>query len=376
MKTLIIIFLVFTSFSVFSQPTEWMVGDLDTSEDVPPQFGKSARLVKNITLNGQQLVPDEDWIGVFETDNLSNPGTGRNLVGVGIVKGSSTFSIMDVLIYETTSNRNQLSNGENFTFEIYDASEDLIIPVVIAASSRESLEVEFSKDSEGSSARMETPTQFGPFVPQPLNGNLPGWQNPITDAIFALPVTYSSISLSNNDCKQVSFDWATSSETNNEGFYVERKVEGARTWESLDFIEGNGTSYEEIDYRFVDREITDDKSLKVVYYRLKQVDYDGRIEYSDTKSVRLNCGNSTYINVFPNPASDYVKVQLNHEGLSDDDVTFEIYSMNGQLISRKVQKLTNKEIMEIQTGDFAPGIYTIQAFTNNLMISHTRFTKN
>lgn len=69
--------------------------------------------------------------------------------------------------------------------------------------------------------------------------------------------------------------WATASETNNHYFTVERSTDG-RLFEDLVTVSGHGTSNEEHSYNFTDY----NPILPLSYYRLRQTDYDGTIEYS------------------------------------------------------------------------------------------------
>lgn len=74
--------------------------------------------------------------------------------------------------------------------------------------------------------------------------------------------------------------WVTSSEINNDFFVVQRSQNN--DWESLGEISGNGTSNRVNYYQYED--VTVDMN-NYAYYRLKQVDYDGQVEYSDVVSV-------------------------------------------------------------------------------------------
>jgi hypothetical protein len=76
--------------------------------------------------------------------------------------------------------------------------------------------------------------------------------------------------------------WTTASEINNAYFCVERSLDGAN-FTKIGQVNGNGNSAEEIDYEFVDYNVSD----QTVYYRLKQVDFDGAHEYS---AVRMLTG--------------------------------------------------------------------------------------
>jgi hypothetical protein len=67
-------------------------------------------------------------------------------------------------------------------------------------------------------------------------------------------------------------NWTTASEINNKGFDVERSVDG-RTFESIGFVKGAGNSTRMLNYSLTDAKAFE--KTPVMYYRLKQVDFDG-----------------------------------------------------------------------------------------------------
>ncbi|NVO02604.1 MAG: T9SS type A sorting domain-containing protein [Bacteroidetes bacterium] len=107
--------------------------------------------------------------------------------------------------------------------------------------------------------------------------------------------------------------WKTISERNNKGFEIEKSID-LNSWEKIGFVVGAGNSNAELNYKF-DDELS--KSIlsknKNVYYRLKQIDYDGAFVYSEIKTVYIeNQINSEFeIEIYPNPATNYVNIVCN-----------------------------------------------------------------
>ncbi|MHA4736402.1 T9SS type A sorting domain-containing protein [Dyadobacter sp. MSC1_007] len=93
--------------------------------------------------------------------------------------------------------------------------------------------------------------------------------------------------------------WKTTSETNNKGFEIERSAD-ARAFGKIGFVDGNGDTKEDKTYHF-----TDLQPFETSYYRLKQLDYDGKFEYSKVIAVR---GDQVEIKVYPNPAQEYLTI--------------------------------------------------------------------
>ncbi|MCF8262064.1 MAG: T9SS type A sorting domain-containing protein [Melioribacteraceae bacterium] len=96
---------------------------------------------------------------------------------------------------------------------------------------------------------------------------------------------------------KVELNWETITELNNYGFWVERKLETA-DWAKLGFIEGVGNSNSPKLYKFIDSSPIAGKA----YYRLKQIDFDGKFEYSSI--IEVNVASPTKFELlqnYPNP---------------------------------------------------------------------------
>ncbi|MFZ4622155.1 MAG: T9SS type A sorting domain-containing protein [Bacteroidota bacterium] len=91
------------------------------------------------------------------------------------------------------------------------------------------------------------------------------------------PLPVELISLNAAAGKQsVTLTWKTATEVNNHGFEIEKNINGS--WKNIGFVEGNGTTNAPQSYTFIDA-----SAKGTVSYRLKQIDRDGKFEY--TKSV-------------------------------------------------------------------------------------------
>jgi len=102
----------------------------------------------------------------------------------------------------------------------------------------------------------------------------------------------------------IALQWVTATETNNHGFHVQRMdaASAGADWETLDFVEGSGTTHDERQYLFFDWSLPHDGLYK---YRLKQMDFDGRHSYSPEIAVefRLRPGEFALRQNYPNPLS-------------------------------------------------------------------------
>lgn len=144
----------------------------------------------------------------------------------------------------------------------------------------------------------------------------------------------------------IQLNWQTASELNNEGFDIERlsQTEG---WQKIGSVQGNGTASAIQRYTF-----TDDHPQKGVnYYRLKQVDFDGRFDYSSVVSIDFNpLNNEPSIKVYPNPIVDYLWFD---RPISDN---IQIWNALGQLVTT----LTITEHNKIKLEGLANGMYYLK----------------
>jgi len=129
---------------------------------------------------------------------------------------------------------------------------------------------------------------------------------------YSLPVELTSF-IANAVGKNVVLKWNTATEINNAGFEVERKVSSldfARNsqWENIGFVEGHGTVNTPQEYTFIDSKI----SAGTYLYRLKQIDRDGKFEYSPQVEVTVaHLPNEfTLLQNYPNPFNPTTVIQF------------------------------------------------------------------
>jgi len=163
-----------------------------------------------------------------------------------------------------------------------------------------------------------------------------------------LPVELASFTALTNR-NNVTLNWATSKETNNQGFEVERTLVGANSWAKVGTVTGNGTTNETRSYSFSERVTTGNYS-----YRLKQIDFNGNFEYHNLSS-EVNVGVPSEFALsqnYPNPFNPSTKID--YDIATDGNVSVVLFDMSG----REVAKLVN---------DFKPaGYYTVSFNASNL----------
>ncbi len=101
--------------------------------------------------------------------------------------------------------------------------------------------------------------------------------------------------------------WQTASETNNFGFEIERKTVNS-DWRVIGFKAGKGTTTIAQEYEFIDN-LFEVNSTKL-YYRLKQIDFDGSFEYSNEIEVEVTPSAFELYQNYPNPFNPSTKISF------------------------------------------------------------------
>jgi hypothetical protein len=105
----------------------------------------------------------------------------------------------------------------------------------------------------------------------------------------------------------VELKWNTATELNNFGFHVERSID-AEHWESIGFVPGFGTTASPKEYAFTDGSPV--RATEVSFYRLKQQDRDGTIEYSDVLRVMRPAVGDLSMRSWPLPFATQLSVEI------------------------------------------------------------------
>lgn len=177
-----------------------------------------------------------------------------------------------------------------------------------------------------------------------LSGSRSNW---VAESPLPVELTAFNARLSGN---KVSLHWKTASELNNKGFEVERSAD-SRQWSRLTFVPGNGTTYAEQSYHYTDANPVSGMN----YYRLRQVDFDGRHEYSKIVVVEQQ-GNVSSLAVFPNPAKERLLFSLTTDYTGEATLT--LIGLDGKpVITRPVVLQGGPAQFEIALDNVQPGMY-------------------
>lgn len=188
-----------------------------------------------------------------------------------------------------------------------------------------------------------------------------------------LPVTFKSL-FANKNADDVVVTWATASEINNKGFEVERSIDG-KTFEFIGFVKGAGNSNKVQSYQLTDANAFKQYHVSMLYYRLKQVDFDGNFSYSSTVSVANNVEISNGISAYPNPFTNELNVSIN--AANNGVAIVEIMDIQGKIVATEtVTIVTGINIIPFNENSYLQaGIYFAR-ITLNSEVKTIKLVKN
>ncbi|QHL88609.1 DUF11 domain-containing protein [Nibribacter ruber] len=159
----------------------------------------------------------------------------------------------------------------------------------------------------------------------------------------------------------VQLTWTTATEINNEKFLVERSTNG-KTFQTVGEVKGAGNSSQVRNYGFLDT----NSPAGTIYYRLKQVDFDGKFEHSKVISVKTKteATKAVKLNAYPNPTTGVVNLDLS--SLNNSTVTILVYSMDGRLV--KTTQVQGGGNQQVDLGSLAVGTYLLKVSTPEVTI--------
>jgi hypothetical protein len=346
---------------------------------------------RNVDLNGNTITLGESGLlsegdyrffgtsgGIKTTRNLSNI-TAQNVGGLGAT--ITTASNMESTTITRSHNANQNSIFRNYNI-VPTTNTGLNATLVFNYNDNElngvtETNLGLFKSSDGSNW-----TNVGGTLSTENNTititNLDGFSIWTTgDRTQALPVELTSFSA---ECGMMSIElkWTTATEVNNYGFKVERTGKshslslGSHSsydeWRTIGFVGGNGNSNSPKNYSFVDS----NPPSGDLQYRLKQIDFDGKYEYSGIVEVKVDAPiNFALEQNYPNPFNPVTTIKYSIPGNVVETLqptSLRIYDVLGKevavLVNEK-QSTGNYEVKfdgtrlasgvyfyKLQTGDF------------------------
>jgi Secretion system C-terminal sorting domain len=201
------------------------------------------------------------------------------------------------------------------------------------------------------------------YVPDPPFGGILTANNVTTFSPFiiandvALGVTLTNFTAHLTNKNTVLLNWQTENEKDNSGFEIQRSSD-AEDWSNIGFVKGKGQSSVAFDYTFEDKGPLSPAGLRDVtalhiltYYRLKQVDFDGKATYSKVINVLAKKNNNQFI-VFPNPTKGKTTTLELNEDLVDGTLT--VTNAVGSIVKKQT---VNSKTLTLDLSTLTNGVY-------------------
>ncbi len=170
-----------------------------------------------------------------------------------------------------------------------------------------------------------------------------------------LPVSLTSFTALAK-AKDANLTWTTAAEMNNKGFEVERSIDG-KSFTKVAFVKGAGNSNVKVDYVLTDANAF--VNSNILYYRLKQVDFNGKSTYSQIVKVGVNTESVNVVSAYPNPFTTDYNVSLT--SAKSGEATIVMVDMQGRKVAN-ISTSVNAGVNTIPVNNMATidkGVYFI-----------------
>lgn len=187
----------------------------------------------------------------------------------------------------------------------------------------------------------------------------------------ALPVTLVSFTAAANS-NNVLLNWQVQNQIQNKGWQIERaNTANAQNWQVVGFIAGTNTA-SLAKFSFTDGNV----ATGTYYYRLRQIDLDGGISYSEVQMVKVGTNAALTMMVYPAPAT--TSSVISYYLPETTDVQLQLFTTSGQLLTTLVNAKQTAGTHNFSLSIALPanaGMYMLALRTNSAFINKL-FLKN
>lgn len=149
--------------------------------------------------------------------------------------------------------------------------------------------------------------------------------------------------------------WTTASEKNVSHFVVEKSTDG-KNYTDAGIVFAYGNTSDKVNYSFSDKSINT-SIAGVIYYRLRSVDIDEKMQYSPVRLIRISKEMEQTISIvtYPNPVSNELRITVpsNWQGKK---VSYEVLDNHGRIII-KTEPSNSSQTETLNVASLAPGFY-------------------
>ena len=202
------------------------------------------------------------------------------------------------------------------------------------------------------------------------SGDITANYNPVNVGVGldgALPVELSSFTASIIK-SNINLKWQTKTEVDNYGFEVERKVSKkdleSGSWVKMGFVPGHGNSNSPKNYTFTDKNPVGGSKF---VYRLKQIDSDGKFEYSDEVEIEMVPDKFELFQNYPNPFNPVTNIKFALPKTTK--VAINVYNLLGEKVATLLNEDKEAGFYNIQfdASNFSSGVYIFRLATEDFI---------
>jgi Secretion system C-terminal sorting domain len=162
-----------------------------------------------------------------------------------------------------------------------------------------------------------------------------------------LPVTFTGFVARKNVDETLQLLWNVGEEINVKGYYVEASIDG-NTFKNAGYVAANGKNIYALNYV--------DKLNQTIYFRVRNIDYDGRSKYTPIIKVYVKDNMQAQIEIYPIPAKDVVTIQ---HSKSAEKATITLYTIDGKVMMQKLAQLNTFQT-QVNIGTLPSGMYLVK----------------
>ena len=167
-----------------------------------------------------------------------------------------------------------------------------------------------------------------------------------------LPVTLLSFEAKKTAQNTVELTWQTAMERNNDYFEVEYATD-MQQWSVIGTVDGSENSGVVRTYTFVHENAASGDN----YYRLRQVDNDGRAEYTVARKVVVD--NKATTKVSPNPVLD-AQVNIALDKTNTGTAQIRLFDLMGRVVLERMIEAENQQIFTLDLSAVSNGVFLLQ----------------
>ncbi|MCH6232700.1 T9SS type A sorting domain-containing protein [Cognataquiflexum rubidum] len=156
--------------------------------------------------------------------------------------------------------------------------------------------------------------------------------------------------------ERIRLEWGTAQEKDNEKFIIQRSKDG-RSWTEISQVKGEGNSEKPVYYLGWDNS----PMVGPNYYRLRQLDFDGKEEY--TSVIKVDFIPDWEIHLYPNPVADQLFIQTKKV----DKLEVVLVDSQGTKIPLQ-PKLINADKLEFDVKDLSAGLYLVYIYNEEKIL--------